>query len=115
MKQALRKLGHDSLKPPLKAEHDSDLISPYKRGGAGSNPAAPTKFLQLNGLFETLIGDPVNHSREPPVHHPWYGKGIPGLRQQGARHIWRMFQDVLQEGAEVMDRLFGGVNSGLAE
>ena len=45
--------------PPLKAEHDSDLISPYKRGGAGSNPAVPTKFLQLGGLFETLVGGPV--------------------------------------------------------
>ena len=33
--------------------------SPYKRGGAGSNPPAPTKFLQLGGLFETLIGGPV--------------------------------------------------------
>ena len=34
-------------------------FSPYKRGGGGSNPPAPTKFLQLDGLFETLIGDPV--------------------------------------------------------
>ena len=28
-------------------------------GFVGSNPTAPTKFLQLDGLFETLIGDPV--------------------------------------------------------
>jgi hypothetical protein len=34
-------------------------ISPYKRGVTGSNPVAPTRFLQLDGLFETLIGDPV--------------------------------------------------------
>ena len=33
--------------------------SPYKRGVTGSNPVAPTRFLQLDGLFETLIGDPV--------------------------------------------------------
>ena len=33
--------------------------SPYKRGAGGSNPPAPTKFLQLDGLFETLIGNPV--------------------------------------------------------
>ncbi len=33
--------------------------APYKRGVTGSNPVAPTKFWQLGGLFETLIGDPV--------------------------------------------------------
>jgi hypothetical protein len=65
--------------PPLKAEHDSDLISPYKRAVTGSNPVAPTKFLQLDGLFETLIGGQVttagNHrcmlpdgGRVPKVH-----------------------------------------------
>ena len=37
----------------------SELISPYKREAGGSNPPAPTKFLQLGGIFETLIGDPV--------------------------------------------------------
>jgi hypothetical protein len=30
--------------------------------------------LQLDGLFETLIGDPGNHSREPPVHLPDGGR-----------------------------------------
>jgi hypothetical protein len=45
--------------PPLKAEHDPELISSYKRRAGGSNPPAPTKFLQLGGIFETLIGDPV--------------------------------------------------------
>ena len=35
------------------------LYYAYKRGVTGSNPVAPTKFLQLGGLFETLIGDPV--------------------------------------------------------
>ena len=35
--------------PPLKAEHDSDLIPPYKRGVTGSNPVAPTRFLQIDG------------------------------------------------------------------
>ena len=34
-------------------------ISPYKGGITGSNPVAPTKFLQVDGLFETLIGGPV--------------------------------------------------------
>jgi hypothetical protein len=34
-------------------------ISPYKRGVTGSNPVAPTRFLQLDGHFETLIGGPV--------------------------------------------------------
>ncbi len=28
---------------------------PYKRGAAGSNPVVPTKFPQVDGLFETLI------------------------------------------------------------
>jgi hypothetical protein len=31
----------------------------YKRGVTGSNPVAPTRFLQLGDLIETLIGDPV--------------------------------------------------------
>ena len=44
-------------------------------GFVGSNPTAPTMFLQLDGLFETLIGGPGNHSREPPVHAPGRGKG----------------------------------------
>ena len=35
------------------------LISPYKREAGGSNPPAPTKFLQLDGLFKTLIGSRV--------------------------------------------------------
>ena len=48
-------------------------ISPYKRGVTGSNPVAPTKFWQLDGLFETLIGDPGERSREPPVHAPGRG------------------------------------------
>jgi hypothetical protein len=34
-------------------------VASYKRGGAGSNPAAPTRFLQLDGLFETPIGGQV--------------------------------------------------------
>jgi hypothetical protein len=31
------------------------LIPPYKRGVTGSNPVAPTKFVQLDGIIETLI------------------------------------------------------------
>ncbi len=34
-------------------------IPPYKRGVTGSNPVAPTRFLQLGGLIETLIGGSV--------------------------------------------------------
>jgi hypothetical protein len=34
-------------------------VTSYKRGVTGSNPVAPTKFSQLNGLFETLIGGSV--------------------------------------------------------
>ena len=43
--------------PARKAGCNPYLIPPYKRGGAGSNPAAPTKFVQLDGLIETLVGD----------------------------------------------------------
>ena len=47
---------------------------PYKRGSAGSNPVAPTKFLQLDGLFETLIGGQVttvgNHRCVLPHGNP---------------------------------------------
>ena len=66
-------------------------ISPYKRGVTSSNPVAPTKFLQLGGLFETLIGGWVNHSREPPVHAPGRGRVPKGhasvgqLPQEAAR------------------------------
>jgi len=45
--------------PTRKAGRNPERVPPYKRGGAGSNPAAPTKFLQLDGLFETLIGGQV--------------------------------------------------------
>ena len=30
-------------------------IPPYKRGVTGSNPVAPTKFVQLDSIIETLI------------------------------------------------------------
>jgi hypothetical protein len=42
---------------PDPSSHVTDFA--YKRGVTGSNPVAPTKFLQLDGLFEMLIGDPV--------------------------------------------------------
>src|SRR5713101_5757400 len=47
------------VNPTLRAGRDPQPISPYKRGVTGSNPVAPTRFSQLGGLFETLIGDPV--------------------------------------------------------
>jgi hypothetical protein len=45
--------------PTRKAGRNPYFIPPYKRGVTGSNPVAPTRFLQLDGLFETLIGDLV--------------------------------------------------------
>ncbi len=59
-----------------KAGRNPYLIPPYKRGGAGSNPAAPTKFLQLGGLFETLIGDPVTTAGNHRCMLP-DGEGVP--------------------------------------
>jgi hypothetical protein len=43
--------------PTRKAECNPYLIPPYKREAGGSNPPAPTKFVQLDGLFGTLIGE----------------------------------------------------------
>jgi hypothetical protein len=40
---------------PLWAGQNPGLVTPYKREAGGSNPPAPTKFPQLDGLFETLI------------------------------------------------------------
>jgi len=56
--------------PVRKAGGNPDLFSSYKRGAGGSNPAALTRFLQLDGVFKTPIGDPGSHGREPPVHAP---------------------------------------------
>ena len=74
-----------SMTRPLGLGRGPDLISPYKRGVTGSNPVAPTKFSQLDGIFETLIGNPVttagNHRRltRPRVRarrwHPAGGRG----------------------------------------
>jgi hypothetical protein len=73
-------------------------IPSYKRGAAGSNPAAPTKFVQLGGLFETLVGDSVttvgNHrcmlpdeERVPSGHGriPFDHQGAPRRRQAPPR------------------------------
>ena len=43
---------------PRRLGRDPCPISPYKREAGGSNPPAPTKFVQLNDLFGTLIGGP---------------------------------------------------------
>src|SRR6516165_7538338 len=45
-------------------------IPPYKRDAGGSNPPAPTKFSQLDGLFRTLTGDPVTTVGNHPVYAP---------------------------------------------
>ena len=84
--------------PTRRAWRNRCRIPPYKRGAAGSNPAAPTKFLQLDSLFETLIGDPVttagNHrcmrpdgGRVPSGHGsiPFDHQGAPRRRQAPPR------------------------------
>jgi len=58
----------------------------YKRGVTGSNPVAPTKFLQLDCLFETLIGDSVptagNHwCMLPEAAHEASRRRVDGDRQ----------------------------------
>ena len=73
---------------------DSKTAS-YRRGVTGSNPVAPTRFSQLGGLFETLIGGPVttagNHrcmlpdgGRVPmgPWQHPFRLPGRAVRRRQ---------------------------------
>jgi len=37
-------------------------IPPYKREAGGSNPPAPTRFVQLDGLFEKANRRPGNHA-----------------------------------------------------
>ena len=44
---------------------------PYKREAGGSNPPAPTKFVQLDGYFRTLIGNSGTIAGNHPVHAPW--------------------------------------------
>src|SRR5271169_7225216 len=52
--------------------------SPYKRGVTGSNPVAPTKFLQLDGLFETLIGGQVTTAGNHRCIRPGMGMASQG-------------------------------------
>src|SRR5260370_34346710 len=54
-------------------------VASYKRGGTGSNPVAPTKVLQLDGLFETLIGGPVTTAGNHRCMLPYPG-GAQGPR-----------------------------------
>jgi hypothetical protein len=48
-----------STRITVRAHSSAEERSPYKREVTGSNPVAPTRFLQLDGLFESLIGDLV--------------------------------------------------------
>jgi hypothetical protein len=48
-----------STRITVRAHSSAEERSPYKREATGSNPVAPTRFLQLDGIFETLIGGPV--------------------------------------------------------
>jgi len=57
--------------PTLRAGRIPYRIPPYKREAGGSNPPAPTKFSQLDGLFGTLIGDSGTMGGNHPVHAPW--------------------------------------------
>ena len=62
-------------------------------GFVGSSPTAPTKFVQLEGFFGTLIGT-SGTIVEPLVPHTGGGKGSPERvngppRRQTARACWR--------------------------
>jgi hypothetical protein len=60
--------------PTRRAGRNRCRIPPYKRGVTGSNPVAPTRFLQLDGLFETLIGYPVTTAgNHRCTHRVWEG------------------------------------------
>ena len=71
--------------PTRKAGRNPYPVSPYKRGVTGSNPVAPTKFLQLDGLFETLIGGPVTTAGNHRCMLPDGGKGAQGPGIPGGR------------------------------
>jgi hypothetical protein len=90
--------------PTRKAGRNPYLIPPYKRGVTGSNPVAPTEFLQLGGRFETLIGDPVttggNHwcmllteERVPS------GRGSIPFDHQGAPYVYGRHPPALERHA----------------
>ncbi len=82
--------------------HDG-RIAPYKRGVTGSNPVAPTEFLQLDGLFETLIGGPVTTAGNHRCMLPDGGKGAQETWQHPLRPPGRA---VLQHDREPRSRLF---------
>ena len=63
--------------PTRRAGRNRYRIPPYKRGVTGSNPVAPTRFVQLDGLFETLIGDPVTTGGNHRCTLPGGGR-VPG-------------------------------------
>jgi hypothetical protein len=80
------------IQPPAavggaRAHSSAEERSPYKREATGSNPVAPTRFLQLDGLFETLIGGPVttagNHRCMLPYRRGAQGPWQHYLRSRG--------------------------------
>ena len=60
-------------------------IPPYKREAGGSNPPTPTKFVQLDGLFRTLIGNAGSLAGNHRLRAPRCGKGHPGPGQHHLR------------------------------
>jgi hypothetical protein len=63
--------------------------SPYKRGVTGSNPVAPTKFLQLDGVSNPLTT--FSACREEPNQEPkcyLLAVGAPGRRGHGEDSIY---------------------------
>src|ERR1700722_15988890 len=72
-------------KPPLCSWANSrPCFALQARGFVGSNPTAPTKFLQLSGLFETLIGGPATTAGNHRCILP-DGKGAQGAWQHPLR------------------------------
>jgi hypothetical protein len=78
---------------PAPSSHTTDFA--YERGVTVSNPVAPTRFSQLNGIFETLIGNPAttagNHRCMLPderkrAQRPWPHPPITGVCRVGRRH-----------------------------
>ena len=100
--------------PPLKAEHGPDLISPYKREAGGSNPPAPTKFLQLDGLFETLIGNPVTTAGNHRCMLPDGGRVPSGHGSIPFDHQGAPCADGSTTGLGAARRADGSAASGLA-
>ena len=76
--------------PTQRAGRNPYRIPPYKREAGGSNPPAPTKFVQLDGLFGTLIGDLGTIAGNHRCTHRGVGRAAEHIhgpsRRRTARH-----------------------------